>query len=99
MRSLLWAVVAAAAWSVMVVSGQEPVAKLTLHSPAFAGGQSIPLQYSGYGDYKSPPLSWSGVPKGTRELALILFDPDVPLDRFGVHWVLYNIPAAATGLP
>jgi Raf kinase inhibitor-like YbhB/YbcL family protein len=96
---MVLAIVTAAACSVIAVSGQQPVAKLTLQSTAFADGQPIPLTYSGYGDYKSPPLSWSGVPKGTRELALILHDPDVPLDRFGVHWVFYNIPVAAKGLP
>lgn len=72
---------------------------LRLTSPAFANNASLPLAYTGYGDFKSPPLAWSGVPKGTRELALVVTDPDVPLERFETHWLLYNIPAATTRLP
>lgn len=74
-------------------------AGLRLTSEAFAHNAPIPLAYSGYGDYKSPPLAWSGVPAATREFALVVEDPDVPVARFSSHWVLYNIPAAARALP
>jgi Raf kinase inhibitor-like YbhB/YbcL family protein len=74
-------------------------AAIALRSPAFKDNEAIPLTYSGYGSFKSPPLAWTGLPRATRELALIVHDPDVPLERFATHWVLYNIPAAATGLP
>src|SRR5262245_57101655 len=70
-----------------------------LRSPAFQNNAPLPLAFTGYGDFKSPPLSWSGAPKGTREFVLTLEDPDVPLERFGVHWLLYDIPATATSLP
>lgn len=76
----------------------QPV-KITVTSTAFKDNQPIPLTYSGYGDYKSPPLSWSGVPKGAKELALIVDDPTIPMERFSIHWVLYNIPVAAKGVP
>ncbi len=50
----------------------------------------------------SPQLEWSGLPPGTLSLALIVDDPDAPdpaAPRMTwVHWVLYNIPPAATGL-
>lgn len=71
---------------------------MTLRSPAFKDGAPLPLTFTGYGDFKSPPLSWSGAPKGTREFVLTLEDPDVPLERFSVHWLLYDIPAATTSL-
>jgi Raf kinase inhibitor-like YbhB/YbcL family protein len=48
------------------------------------------------------PLAWSGVPPATRSLVLIVDDPDAPdpaAPRMTwVHWVLYDIPADATGL-
>ena len=72
---------------------------MSLRSSAFKDNGPLPLAYTGYGDFKSPPLAWSNAPKGTREFVLTLEDPDVPLERFGVHWLLYDIPATATALP
>jgi Raf kinase inhibitor-like YbhB/YbcL family protein len=72
-------------------------------SSAFAPNGSIPRKYTCEGDATSPPLEWSGAPSGTKSLALIVEDPDVPdpakPQRTFVHWVVYNIPASATGLP
>ena len=72
---------------------------IELTSTAFAHGQPIPKKYSGEGSDVSPPLSWSGLPDGTSELALICDDPDAPTAEPWVHWVIYKIPAEATGLP
>ena len=76
---------------------------ITLISPAFAPEGRIPREHTGEGDDVSPPLAWSNVPDGTRSFAVICHDPDAPLIAAGaygfVHWVLYNIPAAATHLP
>lgn len=73
-----------------------------LTSTAFAEGQSIPQKYTGEGADLSPPLSWSlpamGAPILAKEFALICEDPDAPGGTW-VHWVVYKIPAAATGLP
>lgn len=44
----------------------------------------------------SPSLAWSNVPRGTRDLAIIVDDPDV---RGWTHWNLYNIPSDLTELP
>jgi len=71
---------------------------MRLHSPAFAEGASIPAQYTADGLNLSPPLLWSGVPQGARSLCLILEDPDAPAGLW-VHWVLYDIPPSAPGLP
>ena len=46
----------------------------------------------------SPALNWDGVPEGAKSLALIVDDPDAP-GKTWVHWVLFNIPAGAGGLP
>jgi Raf kinase inhibitor-like YbhB/YbcL family protein len=68
-------------------------------STAFTEGQPIPKKYTGEGQDVSPAISWSGVPAGTKELALICDDPDAPTDEPWVHWVIYKIPASLTGLP
>ena len=47
----------------------------------------------------SPALSWSGVPDGTKSLALTVYDPDAPTGSGWWHWVVINIPVTATGLP
>ena len=74
-----------------------------ISSPAFSQGGSIPVQYTCDGDDLSPPLQWSGVPAGTRSLALIVDDPDAPdpaAPRMTwMHWVLYNLPPDGSGLP
>lgn len=64
----------------------------TLTSTAFQQGTRIPRKHTGEGDDVSPPLSWSGLPAGTRELALVCDDPDAPRPTPWVHWVLYGLP-------
>lgn len=75
---------------------------MTLTSPAFNNGGSIPRKHTGEGEDVSPALSWSDPPDGTRSFALICHDPDAPLVSPGtygfVHWVLYGIPASVTEL-
>ena len=75
---------------------------LTLISSAFSPGGNIPVEHTCEGADRSPPLSWNGVPAGTKSLALIVDDPDAPdpaAPRMTwVHWVLYNLPPACTGL-
>ncbi|RQW04475.1 YbhB/YbcL family Raf kinase inhibitor-like protein [candidate division KSB1 bacterium] len=72
---------------------------LTLESPVFQHQGDIPALYTCDGKDISPPLGWSGVPPDARSLALIVDDPDAPDParprRIWVHWILYNLPAAA----
>lgn len=68
-----------------------------LTSPAFAPGASIPARHTCDGDDLSPPLRWTDPPAGTRAFALVCDDPDAPRGRW-VHWVLWGMPATATGL-
>jgi Raf kinase inhibitor-like YbhB/YbcL family protein len=76
---------------------------LTLTSPAFTAGHDIPSDFTCEGGDVSPALAWSGIPAGTRSLALIVDDPDAPdpaaPKMTWVHWVLYNIPPDTKRLP
>jgi len=67
-------------------------------STAFEEGKMIPKMYTCDGPNVSPPLSWTGVPKGAKSLALICDDPDAP-SKTWVHWVIFNIPPDTLGLP
>lgn len=69
-----------------------------LESTAFVTGQRIPKDYSGEGKDISPPLTWANLPHGTKELALIVDDPDAPRPEPWVHWVIYRIPTSASSL-
>ena len=75
----------------------------TLSSAAFAHQGAIPSKYTCEGADLSPPLTWNGLPPGTRSLALIVDDPDAPdpaaPKMTWVHWVIYNLPSDAPGLP
>lgn len=76
---------------------------ITVTSSAFDHHGMVPEEYTAYGDNKSIDLSWSNLPAGTVQLALICDDPEVV--TIGMmptpfpHWVAYNIPASASGLP
>lgn len=76
---------------------------MRLMSSAFAAGAAIPAVHTCDGAGLSPPLAWSGIPAATRSLVLIVDDPDAPDPAAPrttwVHWVLYNIPPDAVGLP
>jgi Raf kinase inhibitor-like YbhB/YbcL family protein len=47
----------------------------------------------------SPELHWSGVPEGTKSLALTVYDPDAPTGSGWWHWLIFNIDPQTTGLP
>jgi Raf kinase inhibitor-like YbhB/YbcL family protein len=66
---------------------------IALTSAAFKAGAVIPKRHTGEGANVSPALAWTGLPNGTRELALICDDPDAPTPKPWVHWVLYGLPA------
>jgi Raf kinase inhibitor-like YbhB/YbcL family protein len=64
---------------------------MELKSPAFTQGEMIPSKYTCDGEDVSPPLEFTGLPEGTKSIALISDDPDAPVGTW-VHWVYYNIP-------
>ena len=76
---------------------------LRIRSEAFEPDGEIPERYTCDGADRSPPLSWSDLPAGTKSLVLIVDDPDAPdpaaPTRTWVHWVLINLPPTISGLP
>ncbi len=76
---------------------------MTVTSAAFGHGGEIPRAHTCDGADTSPELAWTGVPEGTKSLVLIVDDPDAPDPEAPkmtyVHWVLYDLPPDATGLP
>ncbi len=71
---------------------------IEITSAAFGSEGAIPAKYTCDGADASPPLEWAGLPGGTKSLALICDDPDAPVGTW-VHWVIYDIPPALSGLP
>lgn len=71
---------------------------LTLMSPAFADGETIPVKYTRDDENLMPPLKWTGTPEGTASFVLLVEDPDAPSGTFR-HLAVYNIPADRSGLP
>ena len=73
-------------------------ATITVSSPAFAQGGTIPARYTCSGADVSPPLGWSGTPSSFKSLALTVMDPDAPGRPF-THWVVFNLARDTTELP
>ena len=74
------------------------MAALRLTSSAFDHDAVLPLRYTADGEDVSPPLSWEGVPEGTKELVLVCDDPDAEAGVF-THWVVYGLAPGERGLP
>jgi Raf kinase inhibitor-like YbhB/YbcL family protein len=76
---------------------------MELTSKAFKDRSTIPARYTGEGQDVSPPLEWSGVPRGCKSFVLICEDPDAPKregqDHPFTHWLIYNISGSVSALP
>lgn len=88
-------------WSFLLAAAfGEP---LKIESPQFQPNAPIPRVHTCQGEDKSPALVFSDVPGAAKSLVLIVDDPDAPDPQkpkmTWVHWVLYNIPVTAVGLP
>ena len=64
-----------------------------LTSPDFSDGGKIPRECGYKNGNKVPPLTVSGIPEGTKSLALIMDDPDAmgAVGKVWVHWVIWNM--------
>ena len=77
-------------------TAQATQATITLTSPAFTQNGLIPTAYTcdTTGSAVSPPLAWSGIPKGTGWLALYVYDNTGQV----LHWIVVNISPTVTGV-
>lgn len=115
------------AFAAACILASAPVwASLQLTSSAFKNNTPFPTKYAyckpdaktgevQLSDDISPPLAWSGAPKGTKSYVVILSDPDIPNVPYfdipghviqknaprvtGYHWILVDVPATMTSLP
>ena len=76
-------------------------ATFELSSPNIKPGSTLTEAYvfNGFGcsgKNTSPALAWKNAPEGTKSYAVTVYDPDAPTGSGWWHWVVYNIPAAAT---
>jgi Raf kinase inhibitor-like YbhB/YbcL family protein len=82
--------------------GRGAIPVMTLTSSAWPDGGQIPVKYTQVGEEASPPLAWSNVPENVASFVLIAHDVDAAIGSGTddvLHWMLWNIPAAATSLP
>ncbi|MFT8394479.1 YbhB/YbcL family Raf kinase inhibitor-like protein [Propionibacterium sp.] len=75
---------------------------MQLHSDDLAEGEQIPLECAepkAGGKNVLPQLSWSGVPRNAKSLALTVWDPDAPREGGYWHWLALDIPPETTEVP
>jgi ribose transport system ATP-binding protein len=77
-------------------------ARLEFGAPDIVPGGMIPSRFAEE-NRTSPRLVWSGLPEGTKSLALSITDPDLPPEfnfpRAFAHWLVFDIPAEIRELP
>jgi Raf kinase inhibitor-like YbhB/YbcL family protein len=78
------------------VTGEVKEMQIKVTSTDFDHEKVMPSKLGCEGNDTAPALSWTGVPEGTKSLALIMDDPDAPdpaaPKMTWVHWVLFNLP-------
>lgn len=88
--------------------GPAPGPAMTMTVAGFSDGGQIPVRFSqaaegaAPGEGTSPAITWTNAPAGTQSFVLHMHDMDVARNRTTddqVHWLVWNIPASASGLP
>ncbi len=91
--ALLLGLITQPAWA------QPPAHEIQVRSQVMASGEMMPRRYTPDGHNLSPPVTWTNLPAGTREIAVLCSDFGAGNPPPWVHWIIYGIPATATGLP
>jgi Raf kinase inhibitor-like YbhB/YbcL family protein len=97
------AIVSAALLAFGLCGASANAAPLMLTSPDLAPGARVADEQVGNafgctGANASPALAWSGAPSGTKSFAAGLHDSDAQKGAGFWHWMIFDIPASATGL-
>src|ERR1700730_9796421 len=88
--------------------GAPAAPAMILTVEGFPDGGDVPVKYSqaapgvATGEGLSPAISWTNVPAGTQSFFLNMHDMDLARNKTTddhAHWVVWKIPATATGLP
>ena len=82
-------------FSLITVSNLVYAKGFTLESSVVKGQLSNAQVFNGFGctgKNISPQLNWKNVPKGTKSIALTVYDPDAPTGSGWWHWVIFDIP-------
>ena len=89
-------------------AGAPAAPPMTLTVSGFQDGGQIPVKFSqaaegvAPGEGLSPAMTWTNTPPGTQSFVLHMHDLDLARNKTTdaqAHWVVWNIPATATGLP
>jgi Raf kinase inhibitor-like YbhB/YbcL family protein len=108
MQRFQWSLALAIGFAVVLAAqAQQPAGgpaprPMTLSTAAFPDGGQIPVKYTQAGEQVSPALTWTNTPIGTMTFVLHMHDIDVARNKTTddqAHWVVWNIPGTATGLP
>ena len=78
---------------------EEGVPASIVVTSSFADGEAIPGKHSCYGLDLSPPVSWTGLPEGTKSIAVVSVEPDAPDAKNWIHWLMYDIPPTTSEIP
>jgi Raf kinase inhibitor-like YbhB/YbcL family protein len=80
--------------AVAALGGEEQLYRggFSLRSAAFDDGEALDPSFTAdEEDAVAPPLEWSAPPSGTRELALVVEDPDAPGTEPFCHWLVWGL--------
>jgi hypothetical protein len=80
------------------ITPRQPGTALELLTDAIDTSGKIDLRQTAYGDNRSPPLRWTRV-AGAGAYAIVLEDPDAPMEKPFVHWLIWTIPGSVDSLP
>ncbi len=75
----------------------EKAKLMKITSSAFTHEQKIPSKYTCDGENINPSLQFSEVPQQAKSLALIMDDPDAPMETW-VHWTIFNMEPLTLGI-
>ena len=73
--------------------------EILVESPTLEAGEMVPRDYTPDGRNLSPPLTWTQLPEGTKEIAVVCADFGAGNPPPWVHWVIYGIPGSVQELP